>query len=292
MEMISGTISHTRKTIRILMPAGHGIMVVKNILLLFALIVLAQLPAWAQTDTTTYHLTINQEKVNKTGKAVMGMTINNSIPGPTLRFTEGGYAVIYVKNEMDVETSVHWHGIMLPNFYDGVPYLNTPPILPGQTQKYEFPLKQSGTYWFHSHTMLQEQSGVYGSIVIEPKEKTLDYDKELVIVLSDWTNEKPENVMRFLKRGTEWYRIKKGTATPLNQVIARGALGAQLNFWKQRMEGADIADVYYPVFLVNGHRTQDYPEFNPGEKVRLRIINGSATTSFWLTFGGEDPTLV
>jgi len=261
-------------------------------LILFTLILLTQLPAWAQTDSTTYHLTINQEKVNKTGKAVMGMTINNSIPGPTLRFTEGGYAVIYVKNEMDVETSVHWHGIMLPNFYDGVPYLTTPPILPGQIQKYEFPLKQSGTYWYHSHTILQEQSGVYGSIVIEPKEKTLDYDKKLVIVLSDWTNEKPENVMRFLKRGTEWYRIKKGTATPLNQVIARGALGAQLNFWKQRMEGADIADIYYPAFLVNGQRTQDYPEFNPGEKVRLRIINGAASTSFWMTFGGEDPTLV
>jgi len=255
-------------------------MVVKNILFLFALIVLAQLQSWAQTDTTTYHLTINQEKVNKTGKAVMGMTINNSIPGPTLRFTEGEYVVINVRNNMDVETSIHWHGILLPNFYDGVPYLNTPPIKPGEVQKYEFPLKQSGTYWYHSHTMLQEQSGVFGSIVIEPKEKTLVYDKELVIVLSDWTNEKPENVMRFLKRGTEWYRIKKGTATPLNQVIARGALGAQLNFWKQRMEGADIADVYYSVFLVNGKRTQDYPEFNSGEKVRLRIINGSATTSF------------
>ncbi len=248
--------------------------------------------AHAQTDTATYHLTIQKEMVNKAGKEVMGMTLNGGIPGPTLTFTEGGYAVIYVKNEMDVETSIHWHGLLLPNFYDGVPYLTTPPIEPGHTQKYEFPLRQSGTYWYHSHTMLQEQAGVYGSIVIQPKEKTLEYDKELVVVLSDWTNEKPNNVLRFLRGGTEWYNIKKGTATPLNQVIARGGLGAQMNFWRQRMEGADIADIYYPAFLTNGGEVQEYPDFNPGEKVRLRVINGAASTSFWMTFGGEDPILV
>ncbi len=239
-----------------------------------------------------YHITIREEVVNKAGKEVIGMTINGSIPGPTLSFNEGEYAVIYVKNEMDEETSVHWHGLLLPNFYDGVPYLTTPPIAPGETRKYEFPIKQSGTYWYHSHTMLQEQSGVYGSIVIHPKKETLEYDKELVMVLSDWTNEKPMSVLRFLKRGTEWYNWRKGTATPLNRVIARGALGAQLKFWKQRMESADIADIYYPAFLINGQQTQEYPDFKPGEKVRLRIINGAASTQFWMTFGGEAPTLV
>ncbi|RYM34947.1 copper oxidase [Brumimicrobium glaciale] len=237
-------------------------------------------------------LTIRKEMVNKAGKEVMGMTVNGTIPGPTLEFEEGEYAVIYVKNEMDVETSVHWHGFLLPNFYDGVPYLTTPPIKPGTTLKYEFPIRQSGTYWYHSHTMLQEQSGVFGSIVIHPKEKELAYDKDLVLILSDWTNEKPKNVLRNLKRGNEWYGIKKGTSTPLNQVISRGALGAQLNFWKQRMEGADIADIYYPAFLVNGEDSISYPDFNPGEKVRLRIINGAASSSFWMTFGGEKPILV
>ncbi|MCD8410991.1 MULTISPECIES: multicopper oxidase domain-containing protein [Tenacibaculum] len=237
-------------------------------------------------------ITLREAIVNKAGKDVMGMTVNGTIPGPTLEFTEGEYAVIYVKNEMSVETSVHWHGLLLPNFYDGVPYLNTPPIEPGHTQKYEFPIKQSGTYWYHSHTMLQEQSGVYGSIVIQPKEKVLEYDKELVLMLSDWTNEKPMNVLKNLKRGNEWYGIKKGTATPLNKVIARGAFGAQLNFWRQRMEGADIADVYYPAFLINGEESIEYPEFKPGEKVRLRIIDGGASTSFWMTFGGETPVLV
>ncbi|WP_228482249.1 MULTISPECIES: multicopper oxidase domain-containing protein [Mesonia] len=239
-----------------------------------------------------YTLTLKEEMVNKAGKQVKGMTINGSIPGPTLEFTEGEYAVIYVKNEMSVETSIHWHGMLLPNFMDGVPYLTTPPIKPGTTFKYEFPIKQSGTYWYHSHTMFQEQSGVFGSLLINPKEKTLDYDKDLVLMLSDWTNEKPKNVMRNLKRGNEWYQMKKGTSTPLNQVIGRGAFGAQLDFWRQRMEGADIADVYYPAFLINGEESVEYPQFKPGEKVRLRIINGSASSQFWMTFGGETPMLV
>ncbi len=246
----------------------------------------------SQLDTTVYHLTLKQEKVNKAGKKMVGMTINGSIPGPTLRFKEGDYAVIYVKNEMDVETSVHWHGMILPNFQDGVPYLSTPPIKAGTMLRYEFPIKQSGTYWYHSHTMLQEQSGVYGSIAIEAKKSDLVYDKDLVLVLSDWTNQKPKNVMRNLKRGNEWYNIKKGTATPLNRVIAQGGLGAQFNFWKQRMESADIADVYYNGFLINGKQKQHYPDFKAGEKVRLRIINASSSSQYWLTFGGETPLLV
>jgi CopA family copper-resistance protein len=243
-------------------------------------------------DTAVYTLTLKQEMISKSGKSVPSMTVNNGIPGPTLNFQEGGYAVIYVKNEMDVETSVHWHGILLPNFFDGVPYLNTPPIQPGETQKYEFPLIQSGTYWYHSHTMLQEQSGVYGSIIIEPKEKTLDYDSDLVILLSDWTDQRAMDVLRNLKRGNEWYNIKKGTATPLSMVIARGGFGAQMNFWKQRMEGADIADIYYNAFLNNGQVVTEYPDLKPGEKVRVRLINGAASSQFWITFGGKDPILV
>ncbi|WP_111309774.1 multicopper oxidase domain-containing protein [Confluentibacter sediminis] len=268
----------------------------KHIMLLLSIVFLPSINMAQETNVNNlreheYTLTIKEEIVNKAGKDVKGMTINGSIPGPTLEFTEGEFAIIHVKNEMSVETSIHWHGILLPNFMDGVPYLTTPPIKPGTTFTYKFPIKQSGTYWYHSHTMLQEQSGVFGSLVLLPKEKTLAYDKELVLVLSDWTNEKPKDVLRNLKRGNEWYNIKKGTATPLNQVIARGAFGAQVDFWRQRMEGADIADVYYPAFLVNGKQVSEYPEFNAGEKVRLRIINGSASTQFWMTFGGE-PTLV
>ena len=220
------------------------------------------------------------------------MTINGGIPGPVLRFKEGDYAVIYVENQMEEETSIHWHGILLPNFFDGVPYLNTPPIMPGETFRFEFALRQTGTYWYHSHTMLQEEKGVFGALVIEKAEDYLDYDRDLVLVVADWTNERPIDILRNLKRGNEWYDIKKGTDTPLSQVIARGALGAQLSFWRQRMGGADISDVAYSGFLVNGQEQMEYPGFEPGERVRLRVINASASSNYWLTFGGGDPELV
>ncbi len=239
-----------------------------------------------------YSLTIRMEKVHPAGKNVMGMTVNGGIPGPTLRFTEGDSAVIHVTNDMDVETSVHWHGLLVPNFQDGVPYLTTPPIKPGETLTYHFPLKQSGTYWYHSHTMLQEQSGVYGSIVIEPKKPSPDYDTDLVLVVSDWTNEKPMSVMRNLRRGNEWYQVKKGTSTPLVKVIGEGAFGAQLDFWRQRMQGTDLADIYYDAFLINGEQAPHYPDLKPGERVRVRVINASSSSQYWLTFGGEPPMLI
>jgi len=239
-----------------------------------------------------YNLTIEENEITLSGVTAKGMTINGGIPGPTLEFNEGDLAIINVTNKMDEETSVHWHGLILPNFYDGVPYLTTPPIKPNTTFQYRIPINQSGTYWYHSHTMLQEQKGVYGSIVIHPKEKTLDYDKDLVVVLSDWTNEKPINVLRNLKRGNEWYQIKKGTAVPLSRVIKEDALGAQFKFWRDRMEGADIADIYYPAFLANGKKVAEYPEFKAGEKVRLRFINASASSYYWLDFGGGNPMIV
>ena len=239
-----------------------------------------------------YNLTIEENKMTLGGVSAKAMTINGSIPGPVLEFDEGDLAIINVTNKMDEETSVHWHGLILPNFYDGVPYLTTPPIKPGTTFQYRIPINQSGTYWYHSHTMLQEQKGVYGSIIIHPQEKTLEYDKDLVVVLSDWTDEKPMNVLRNLKRGNEWYQVKKGTAVPLSRVISEGALGAQFKFWRDRMEGADIADIYYPAFLTNGKSLAEYPEFKPGEKVRLRFINASASTYYWLDFGGGNPMVV
>ena len=205
-----------------------------------------------------YELTIDQETVNFTGKDVEAMTINGSIPGPVLEFTEGEYAKIHVTNKMDVETSVHWHGILLPNFYDGVPYLSTPPIRPGETFTYEFELKQSGTYWYHSHTGLQEQRGVYGSIQINPREKKMDYDKDLVLVFSDWMDEDPHEQLRNLKRGNEWYLIKKGQTQSLNKVLAKNALGAKLKMSWQRMPDMAISDNYHDLFLVNGKPEQEY----------------------------------
>ena len=239
-----------------------------------------------------YSITINQESVNLTGKSVKAMTINGSIPGPVLEFTEGEYAMIHVTNKMDVETSVHWHGLLLPNFFDGVPYLTTPPIKPGETFTYEFALKQSGTYWYHSHTGLQEQRGVYGAIQINPKEPDFEYDHDLVLTLSDWMDEKPHKQLKNLKRGNEWYLIKKGQIQSLNKVLRKNALGAKLKMSWQRMPDMAISDNYHDLFLVNGQPKQEYPEFEPGEKVRLRFVNASAASYFWITFGGETPDLI
>jgi len=239
-----------------------------------------------------YDLTIDYKTVNFTGKDIKAMTVNGGIPGPNLEFNEGEFAIINVTNKMDVETSVHWHGLILPNFYDGVPYLTTPPIKPGETLQYKFALKQSGTYWYHSHTGLQEQRGVYGSIQINPKETNLEYDKDLVLVLSDWMDENPKSQLKNLKRGNEWYLIKKGQIQSWDKIIKKDAVGAKLKMMWQRMPDMAILDNYYDKFFVNGQSTQDYNDFEPGDKVRVRFINASAATYFWLTFGGNDPILV
>lgn len=239
-----------------------------------------------------YNLTIGYESVNFTGKDIKAMTVNGGIPGPNLEFNEGEFAIINVTNDMDVETSVHWHGLILPNFYDGVPYLTTPPIQPGETLQYKFALKQSGTYWYHSHTGLQEQRGVYGSIQINPKQTDLEYDKDLVLVLSDWMDESPNSQLKNLKRGNEWYLIKKGQVQSLDKLIAQGGIGAKLKMAWQRMPDMAISDNYYDKFFINGAVELNYPNYQPGERVRLRFVNASAATFYWLTFGGPDPILV
>lgn len=243
-------------------------------------------------DSIIYHLTIDYKTVNLTGKDVTGMVINDGIPGPILRFKEGKHAVIKVTNNMDVETSVHWHGLLLPNYMDGVPYLTTPPIRPGKTLTYDFPLTHSGTYWFHSHTGLQEQRGVYGSIIIEPKERTLKYDKDLVLVLSDWTDENPHQILKNLKRHNDWYGYKVGNAPSLLKSIKSGTVGSQLKLWSMKMPGMHISDIPYDAFLVNGKEEQVYDQFKPGEKVRVRVINAGASSYFWLNIAGGHLNIV
>lgn len=243
-------------------------------------------------DSIIYHLNIDYKTVNITGKEREAIAINQSIPAPTLLFEEGKIAVIHVSNSMNEETSVHWHGLLLPNFEDGVPYLTTPPIRPGKTFTYTFPLKQAGTYWYHSHTGLQEQRGLYGGIIIEPKNKTLQYDKELVLVLSDWTNSKPQNVLKNLKRHNEWYGVKIGNAPSIADAVKNKTLGAQFKLWADKMPGMHISDIYYDAFLMNGKQTQQYNNLNAGEKIRLRVINASASTYFWLTLGDRQLNIV
>ncbi len=239
-----------------------------------------------------YDLTIARQEVNITGRSARGMTVNGGIPGPTLRFQEGDIARIHVHNRMDVETSIHWHGLLVPPDMDGVPYVSFPPIRPGTTFTYEFPVRQSGTYWYHSHTSLQEQSGVYGSIVIEPSDRSGPKpDRDHVLVLSDWTDEDPHEVNRTLKRGSEWYATEKGSG---QSILGAARLGMLVDYYKrelQRMPAMDISDVAYDRFLANGRPETELPAV-PGEIVRLRIIDGSATTYFHLEFAGGPMTIV
>ena len=239
-----------------------------------------------------YDLDINFKTINISGKSSKAMAINNSIPGPTLRFREGDTARISIKNSMNVETSIHWHGLLLPYRQDGVPYLTNPPIEPGKTNVFEFPIKQSGTYWFHSHTGLQEQRGVYGSIVITPKEgERVSSDQDKVIVLSDWTDENPDEVLRTLKSGNDFYSIKKGTMQNLFGAAKRNALSDMAKRSSMRMPPMDISDVAYDAFLVNGKKEMEIPA-KSGEKVRLRFINSATASYFYLQFAGGPVEIV
>ena len=232
-----------------------------------------------------YDLYVKDTMVNFTGKHKHAIAINGQIPAPTIIFTEGDTAIIRVHNLMKMETSIHWHGILLPNKEDGVPYLTTVPIKPGNTHTFTFPLIQSGTYWYHSHTMLQEQSGMYGTIVIHPAVKEYDLN-EYVVMLSDWTDENPHQVLRYLKRAGEWYAFKKGAMQSYGEAIAAGALKDKLKQEWNRMPAMDVTDVYYNKFLMNGQEKCYFKDAKPGEIVRLRIINGSASSYFTLQFAG------
>ncbi|KAA9341110.1 multicopper oxidase domain-containing protein [Larkinella humicola] len=239
-----------------------------------------------------YDLTIDEQTVNITGKPKQAMTINGGIPGPTMQFTEGDVAVIRVHNKLKTETSLHWHGILLPNKQDGVSYLNTPPIQAGDTYTFEYPLVQSGTYWFHSHTRYQEQVGVYGSIVIQPQQPAYKVDHDLVLLLSDWTDENPAYILKNLKRRNEWYSIKKNNVQSLNRIIKHKTVGAYLRQSMMKMAPMDISDVYYDRFLVNGKDTVRYPEIKAGQTVRLRVINASASTYFHVNYAGGPMKLI
>lgn len=233
-----------------------------------------------------YDLYVTDTMVNFTGKRRHAIAINGQIPAPILEFTEGDTAIIRVHNLMKMETSIHWHGILLPNKEDGVPYLTTSPVEAGKTYTFTFPLIQSGTYWYHSHTMVQEQSGLYGSIVIHPAQPEPQL-KEYVLLLSDWTDENPHQVMRYLKRGGEWYAIKKGALQSYGEAIAAGAFKDKLKQEWQRMPAMDVSDVYYNKFLLNGQETNEFKDAKPGEIIRLRIINGSAATYFNLQYANS-----
>jgi FtsP/CotA-like multicopper oxidase with cupredoxin domain len=240
-----------------------------------------------------YDLYIRDSMVNFSGKEKRAIAVNGQIPMPTLTFTEGDTAEIVVHNELNESTSLHWHGLMLPNRYDGVPNLTQMPIKPHGTYLYRFAIIQHGTHWYHSHSELQEQIGMYGSMILNKKPediaKRMDVDglTTIPIILSEWTDMKPDNVHRMLHNATDWFAIKKGTTQSYSEAIRQGHFKTKIkNEWK-RMAAMDVSDIYYDKFLINGK-----PEsaWNPpsggrgalGDKVRLRISNGGASTYFGL----------
>lgn len=248
--------------------------------------------------TVRYDLYVRDTVVNFTGKPKRAIAVNGQIPMPTLTFTEGDTAKIYVHNELDEETSMHWHGLFLPNKEDGVPNLTQMPIPPHSTHLYEFPIIQHGTHWYHSHTELQEQIGMYGSFIMNKRledttfRKGIDDLPTIPIILSEWTDMKPENVHRMLHNATDWFAIKKGTTQSYAEAIRSGHFKTKVtNEWK-RMNAMDVSDVYYDKFLINGKNQSKFPQFKAGDQVRLRISNGGASTYFWLTYSGGKISVV
>lgn len=253
------------------------------------------LPALA----ATFDLTIGETEVNFSGKERTAMTVNGTVPGPTLRFTEGETLIINVTNTLDVDSSIHWHGLILPTDQDGVPGLSFAGIKPGATHTYRFPAQQSGTYWFHSHSGLQEQAGVYGSIVIEPQgREPFRYDRDYVVVLSDWHDTRPEKILANLKKQSDYYNYNQRTLLSFFDDAAKNGFNAtladRLDWGGMRMTPTDIADISGYTFLVNGKNPEQNWTglFEPGQRVRLRFINAAAMTYFDVRIPGLEMTVV
>ena len=225
---------------------------------------------------------------NRSGHAV---AVNGTIPGPLVRLREGQRARLHVTNTLAEDSSIHWHGLLVPFQFDGVPGVSFPGIRPGERFTYDFPIRQSGTYWWHSHSGLQEQAGHYGPIIVESADPDPRYDRDYVVLLSEFTPLHPHDIMRKLKVGEHYFQRDMLTAV-------EGTMpGAMRRMWgKMRMNPRDISDVTGSTytFLVNGHGPQDDLQFAfvPGERVRLRVINGSAMTFFNLRIPGVPMTVI
>lgn len=258
----------------------------------------------ATVDTLTgteFDLTVAEMPVNFTGEKRMATAINGSIPAPTLVWREGDTVTIRVTNQMSVSTSIHWHGIILPYQMDGVPGISYRGIAPGETFTYRFKVQQAGTYWYHSHTGFQEMTGMYGSIVILPKAgEKISTDQDMVVQLSDWTDETPMSVFGRLKQQSDYYNYNQPTARDFVKDMSRYGMGqaiAMRKMWNEmRMSPTDLADLSAETFtfLMNGHTPNGNWTgiFKPGQSIRLRFINGSSNTFFDVRIPGLKLTVV
>jgi CopA family copper-resistance protein len=236
-----------------------------------------------------FNLTVEQVAVNYTGRPAYATAVNGSVPGPTLRWREDDNVTLAVTNRLRVTTSIHWHGIRTPSEMDGVPGLSFAGIAPGETFVYRFAVRQSGTYWYHSHSGFQEQTGQYGALIIDPSDKhSIEHDRDYTVVLSDWTDQVPATILSNLKQQSDYYNFGQRTVrTFLSDVRSRG-LGATISdrlMWgRMNMSPADILDVSGAAYtyLVNGNTpaVNWTALFRPRERVRLRFINASSMTIF------------
>ena len=250
--------------------------------------------SFVQAKVVRYKLDINTKTVNYTGKEVEALAINGQIPAPLISATVGDVLEVTFENKMNVDSSVHWHGVLLPNDQDGVPYLTTQPIRANSSFTYRFKVKHPGTYWYHSHTGLQEQRGLYGPLVFHPKKgERIQTDRDYVVVLSDWTDENPNQILANLKKDGDWYALKKNSVQSWDRVIAHGisAVKNRLHGAWIRMGPMDLSDVGYDLFLSNGKQKNDLYA-RPRETVRLRLINAAASSYFYTEFAGGHMTLV
>lgn len=248
-----------------------------------------------------FFLTIDYTSVNLTGKQSIATTINGQIPGPTLVWQEGETVTLHVTNYLKDSSSIHWHGIILPASMDGVPGISFEGIPPGETFTYKFKVQQHGTYWYHSHSGYQEQTGLYGAIVIKPKEKEpFSFDRDYVVLLSDWSDEKPTAIYKKLKKMSDYYNFSQRTVGDFfDEVKTKGfkeAFSDRKTWNEMRMTDRDISDItsYTYTYLMNGQNpaTQFKALFNKGEKIRLRFINGAAMTYFDVRIPGLKMTVV
>lgn len=273
---------------------------------------LAAMPAWAQGHSlhnikggaplrvgfdevsgAVIDLTVGHGPRVVQGRKGHGIAVNGSVPGPLIRLREGQNVRLNVTNQLGEDTSIHWHGLLLPFHMDGVPGISFPGIRPGQTFIYEFPIRQSGTYWYHSHSGLQEQQGHYGPLVIDPaRAEPVECDREFILLLSEFTPLHPHKIMDRLRKGEGYFNYQQTSWSDGYKLSAR-----ERRMWAEmRMPATDIADVTGSTYtyLANGRGPQEGPEFlfTPGERVRLRIINGAAQTFFNLRIPGLAMTVI
>jgi len=272
------------------------------------------LPSWLKTGLgkparepvpvlggNEFKLVIARTPVNFSGKERLAITVNGSFPAPILHWREGDTVTLHVENRLDEETSIHWHGILLPYDMDGAPGVSYKGIAPGETFSYRFKVRQSGTYWYHSHSGMQEQVGLYGSIVIDPlNPEPAEAHRDYVVQLSDWTDEDPMAVFAKLKKQSDYYNFNQPTAVDFFKDIRRqGFFSAleQRRMWnRMRMSPTDLSDIsaHTYTYLINGATPDDNwtGVFRPGEKVRLRLINSAAQTYFDVRIPGLKMTVV